>query len=129
MVEMMLTVAPTGIVVGVMATMFGFVSVRLSDSYTKASLYDQVNGVADRIEVSIRNAVTCSSPDAGFSLVCSMPVNGVDTDGDGYRDTYYPDGTDSKGAGTYSVGRYVWFYQAGSGGTFGSGSGQVWRAD
>lgn len=129
LIELSITIALTGIVVGVMATMFGFAASRLSDTYTKSSLYNQVNGVADRIEATIRNADSCSTKDSGTTLVCQMPMSGVDSDGDGHNDTYYPDHVDANGAGLYTVGSYVWFYQASSSGSYGAGSGSVWRGE
>jgi len=129
MIELVVTVALTVIVLTAVSGSFVFASVRLSDAYTKSVLNDQMNGIADRMEATIRNAVTCSVSDGGSTLVCSMPVDGVDSDGDGYKDTYYPDSTDSGGDGVYSVGDQVWFYQADITGTYDSGSGYVWRAE
>jgi Tfp pilus assembly protein FimT len=128
LIEMVLCVALTAIVIGVMATLYGFAAVRLSDAYTKTSLYDQMNSVADRIESTIKNARTCSL-DVSGNLKCNMPVNGIDSDGDGYFDTYYPDSTDANGMGHYSAGNTVWFYDAGSNAAYGTGSNYVWRAE
>lgn len=128
MIELLITVSISAIVLGVMTMLFGFASVRLSDTYTQSALYDQVNGVADRIEATIRNADSCAIKDAGATLTCAMPVNGVDTDGDGHDDTYYPDKADKNGTEQYTVGSYVWFYNAGSTGAYSVGSGAVWRA-
>ncbi len=129
MIELLITISISAIVLGVMTMLFGFASVRLSDTYTQSALYDQVNGVADRVEANIRKADSCASRDAGATLVCSMPQNGIDTDGDGQKDTYYPDKTDANGAEQYTVGSYVWFYNAGSTGAYSVGSGGVWRSE
>jgi len=117
------------LVLSAVSATYVFATVRLSDAYTRSSLDDQLNGIANRIEATIRNADTCTVSDGGSTLVCGMPVDGIDTDGDGHKDTYYPDGTDANGNGTYTVGNSVWFYQANSTGAYGSGSGYVWRAE
>lgn len=131
MVELMITIVLTGIVVGTIAGMYGFIAVRLTDSFSQSSVCDQVKSVADTIETSIRNADSCTTADGGATLICSMPVNGVDTDGDGYNDAYYPDKTDANGVGQYTVGSYVWFFRAGTTGLYHTslGSSLIWRAD
>lgn len=130
MIELTITVSLTALVVGVVASLYSFVSVRLCDAYTQSLVIDQVNDVADKIEATIRNADSCRTLDAGAILSCSMPKNGVDSDGDGHYDAYYPDKVDAKGEGQYTVGRYYWFFQAGSDGAYqGATTGYIWRAD
>ncbi|MBS1713116.1 MAG: prepilin-type N-terminal cleavage/methylation domain-containing protein [Armatimonadetes bacterium] len=129
MIELMMTVALSAMVIGVMAGMYGFTSTRLADAYTKAVLVDQTTDVADRIEASFRNATVCIEQDGGNAVQCLMPANGVDTDGDGHLDTYYPDDNNADGTGAYSAGNYVWFFMAGASSTYKSGSGFLWRAE
>lgn len=125
----MLSLALTAIVIGVMATLYGFAAVRLSDAYTRSSLSEQVNGVADKIELTIRNAHSCAL-DPNGNLRCVMPLDGVDSDGDGHYDSYYPFQLDTNGEGLYGSGPAVWFYNAGPDAIYNSGlSGNVWSAD
>ncbi|HTQ12171.1 MAG TPA: hypothetical protein VMI31_19060, partial [Fimbriimonadaceae bacterium] len=78
MIELVLTVSLTVIVLVAVSGTYVFASVRLSDAYTKSSLYDQIGGIADRIQATVRNADTCATRDGGSTLVCGMPIDGVD---------------------------------------------------
>jgi len=129
MVELLVTISITGFVVGAVATLFGFSSVRLSDTYGSAMVQDQVTDVADSIEATIRNAITCEVANSGATLKCVMPLNGIDTDEDGVNDTYYPDKIDSKGTGQYSEGNIVWFYANGPVMTYTASKSNVWRSE
>ncbi|MBV6457214.1 MAG: hypothetical protein HONBIEJF_00321 [Fimbriimonadaceae bacterium] len=129
MVEVLVTIAITGFVVGATASLFGFSSVRLSDTYGSAMLQDQINDVADDIEATIRNAILCESANGGATLKCVMPLNGVDSDEDGSLDTYYPDKVDARGNGQYSEGNIVWFYATGPVMTYTLSKSNVWRAE
>jgi len=124
-----MTVALSAMVIGAMAGIYGFASTRLADAYTKAVLVDQTTELADKVEATVRNASVCLEQDGGRAIQCVMPANGVDTDGDGHLDTYYPDDNNADGSGAYSNGKYVWFFLAGASSTYGSGSGVVWRAE
>lgn len=129
MVELLVTIAITGFVVGATASLFGFATVRLSDTYTGSVLQDQVTDVADEIEATVRNAIYCESQNSGATLKCVMPLNGVDSDENGTLDTYYPDKLDAKGNGVFSEGNVVWFYASGPVMTYKASKGNVWRSE
>lgn len=129
LIETVLAVALSAMVIGVIATLYGFATIRLSDAYTKSSLADQLNSFADRLDLTIRNAKTCVSAEGGATLNCSMPTNGVDTDGDGVDDTWYADKSDASGNAQYTAGGHAWFYNAGAVGTYHTGTGNIWTAE
>ncbi len=126
-IEMMITVSVTATVMMAVVSLFGFAAVRLSDAYTQVVVTNQLNSVADSIEATIREAHSCRV--SGTALVCSMPNAGTDTNQDGHLDSYDPSGVTSSNYATYTVGNYVWYYVAGSAGTYGTGTGYVWRAE
>lgn len=129
MIEMMIVVTLTAMIVGVVASLFAFTSYRLSDSFTQSLVIDQATTVANDIEKTVRNATNCTVRDAGATLVCTMPKTGIDSDGDGYDDTFYPDKTNNKGIEVYSNGDQCWYFNSDANGLYGTGAGMVWKAD
>ncbi|HVL39513.1 MAG TPA: hypothetical protein VM328_09005 [Fimbriimonadaceae bacterium] len=128
--ETLLCVALTSLVVGTMAAMYGFAAVRLTNAYSTAEVLDQANEVADELERTIRNAKDCEVITSGSSIAlrCRMPEKGVDVNVDGRIDLYDPSLVEL-GIEVYLGGKYVWFYPAGTGATYKSGSGAIWRAE
>jgi len=129
LIEVVFAMLFTAMVLGAVTSLYAFATVRLSDAYTQSSLYDQLNGMADRMESVLRNAKTAASADSGATLNVTMPLNGIDTDGDGVNDAWYPNKSDSTGNATQDAGGHVWFYNAGLTGAFKSGSGYIWVAE
>ncbi|HZH98511.1 MAG TPA: hypothetical protein VEX38_06025, partial [Fimbriimonadaceae bacterium] len=64
----------------------------------------------------------------GTALMLTMPLIGVDKNGDGVLDVYTPFGVGSAGIEKYGEGKRLWYYQAGSSGDINSSGSLIWRA-
>jgi type II secretory pathway pseudopilin PulG len=131
LIEMLLVVMLTSVLLATLATLYGFSMGRAARSAARYAALDQANTLADKIEATVQQAVSCSIvTSGGFSgLKCTMPATGQDRDGDGYVDRYSPTGVSRRGSEKYGTGKRVWFYPSNSTGSFTALGTIIWRAE
>jgi type II secretory pathway pseudopilin PulG len=129
-IELTLATALTAIIVGALGTVYVFAARESSESTAAASATRQAQMLMAEISDVVSQAVNVQIYSAGGNtgLKCTMPVNGLDTDGDGYLDTYTPRAIGKRGYEKYGYGKRIWFYRSGATGAFASLGGIVWRA-
>jgi hypothetical protein len=131
LIEMLLVVLLTSMIMGTLATLYSYAMGRAAHSAARYTALEQANTLADAIETTVQQAVSCSIVTSGsFSgLKCIMPIQGVDRNGDGYIDRYSPTGVSRRGAEKFGYGKRVWFYTSNSTGAFTASGTVYWRAE
>lgn len=121
----------TAMVLGVMATLYGFAMSRLGHATATFVTTSDAVWAADVVEATIRDSHTCSmvSVSGKPTLKCTLPVAETDRDNDGFADRYTPVGVTRRGWEKWgSTGKRIWFYQASDSGTPGTSGTYLFRA-
>ncbi|MBN9502637.1 MAG: prepilin-type N-terminal cleavage/methylation domain-containing protein [Armatimonadetes bacterium] len=130
LIEVMIATTLLVLIVAGATTAFGFVVKRNLHGIARfASLRDGSQTLSG-VEETISQAVSCSKVSNGSSdaLVCTMPLNGVDSNSDGALDQFTPTRISKRGVVHYGKGQRVWFYLSDSQGAFGNSGNYFFRA-
>lgn len=104
----------TAMVLGVMATLYGFAMSRLGHATATFVTTSDAVWAADVIEATVRDSYSCSivSISGRSCLKCILPVTETDRDGDGFADRYNALGVTRRGWEKWgNTGKRIWFYQ------------------
>jgi len=130
LVETVIAVGLLGIMVAALAVLFGFTAKRSLHTVARFAALRAGAIAARDIEATIANSVGCAKAANGGTdaLVCTMPLNGSDTDGDGTDDAYTPLRISKRGYPRYGSGKRVWYFLGDINGQFGNGGSYLFRA-
>lgn len=130
LIELLVVMALSSLVLGVLGTLYVYVTSQTGDSLAELLSTDQANGAMSDMAFSARNAISCDTPtlNSVTALRCTLPANGVDLNGDGSPESYRPTSLDKFGREKFTSGARVWYYLSDSTGVFGANGKQLWRA-
>ena len=117
---MALVLTLTAMVLGVMATLYGFAMSRLAHATATFATTSDAVWAADVIEATVRDSSSCSivSVSGRSCLKCVLPLTETDRDSDGFADRYNPLGVTRRGWEKWgNSGKRIWFYQGSEAGT------------
>jgi hypothetical protein len=127
MIEMMLAVVLTSLIVGSATTMYSFIAIRTADAVSRFSTLQSCTTLSSTMRTLAMTAVKVESKNLSgrSALVCTVPKDSVDRDGDGVPEYPQADFTDKLLREGYTEQKRIWLYPADSIGTPGS-SGNYW---
>lgn len=106
-------------VFGLSAVMYGFAVTRTSQSMASAAVLTQADQLTNSMVRTVRDSIRVDSITYALKsgLKCTLPLDGVDTDGDGQLDSFLPYRVNGLGP-VYRPGKRVWFYFSDKSGDF-----------
>jgi hypothetical protein len=130
LIEMLLVMAMTAIVVGSMASLYGFVAIRTAHTIATTSALDQAEMVADEITYYVMNSKETIRIVSGsqYALKCRMPVDFIDIRNSGRPDRYILSSVSAIHTETFDDGVWVWFYTSDSSGDYGKVGNNFYKA-
>lgn len=130
LVEVVIAAGLMALIVAALTALFGFTLKRSAHSVARFTVLRAGEAGTSDLARTIEEAVSCSRVANGASdaLVCTMPLNGSDTDGDGFNDAYAPSRASKRGFLHYGTGQRVWYYLAAASGQFGQSGAYLFRA-
>jgi hypothetical protein len=130
LVEVVIASGLMALIVAALTALFGFAAKRSAHSVARFTVLHAGKVGTTDLARTIEEAVSCSRVANGASdaLVCTMPLNGSDTDGDGFNDAYAPSRASKRGFLHYGTGQRVWYYLAAASGQFGESGNYLFRA-
>lgn len=130
LVEMIIATGLLAIMVAGLTALFGFTGKRNLYAIARFSVLRSASVSAKDIEATVEMAVNCQEVANGTSdaLVCTMPLNGTDTSGDGVLDTFTPSRISKRGYPRYGSGQRVWYFLSDANGVFGNSGPYLYRA-
>jgi hypothetical protein len=131
MVEMTLTAALTSIIIGVLASLYGFAVTRGAQTTSSFQVANQLSNILKSIEHTVWNAGDCVSislSNGRTALKCLMPEEGVDRDADGWEEYFLATSVGAAGMEKFGEGKRVWYYLADATGNINNSGLFLWRA-
>ena len=127
LIEMTLAVVLTALIVGSATLLYSFIAIRTADAVSRFSTLQSCTTLSSAIRSVAMTAVKVESKNLGgrAALVCTIPKEGVDRNGDGVQDYPQPDSTNKLLRESYEPDERIWFYPANATGTPGT-SGNFW---
>jgi prepilin-type N-terminal cleavage/methylation domain-containing protein len=138
LVELLFVVAVSTLVMGVTVSLYGYSMTRLAQGAARFSTENQACMLLDEIDMVVQDSVAVAviGTANGPALRCTLAQTSAkvaEADGSGSdaarSKTAEPISTTKRGFAKHGIGKRVWFYRAGSTGTFGSVGTYVWRAE
>ncbi|MEQ1822839.1 MAG: prepilin-type N-terminal cleavage/methylation domain-containing protein [Fimbriimonadaceae bacterium] len=121
LVELVIVTAMTSLLIGILGYVYVWVSGKSAQAYAQQAVISQASRITDDMEKTISNAVSCTPLVNlfGSSMSCTMPENGIDTNGDGVDDKWAPKLIGPRGQAKYGAsGKRVWYYFSDSTGSY-----------
>ena len=127
---MLLASSLTVIIVGVLCSLYLFVSIRLGHVTATALTLGQAEDALKLIADTASEASEVELVSAGdvTAIKMTMPATGVDKDNDGYPDRFIPLGVSKRMSPQWGSGVRIWFYTGNSTGAFPTTGTYFWRA-
>lgn len=127
LIEMTLAVVLTSLIVGSATTLYSFIAIRTADAVSRFSTLQSCTTLSSTIRNLSMTAVKVESKNLSgrAALVCTVPKDSVDRDGDGIPEYPQADFTDKLLREGYTARKRFWIYPANAIGTPGS-AGNYW---
>jgi len=130
LVEMIIASGLLAVVVTALTALYGFAGKRNLYAIARFSALRAASVSVKDIETTVESAVNCQKVVNGGSdaLVCTMPLNGTDTNGDGVSDSFTPTRISKRGYPRYGTGQRVWYFLSDANGIYGNSGPYLYRA-